>query len=179
MKPKMISIVLMLLLFICWNLAAQDTTSQSKDIESIDNFFDEIKKEGNSMVAPPVVPFGMSNIEFDEQTRMEFNRSMQEFYAYRSSGYEHRRQVFKWQLYSSKIIFYVVIFLVTIGLFFSGVQFYAAYKNNFTNEKVTELSASTSGIKVSSSVLGVIILVLSLLFFYLYLVYVYPISEIF
>jgi hypothetical protein len=36
----------------------------------------------------------------------------------------------------------------------------------------------TSGIEVSSSVLGIVILVLSLGFFYLYLVYVYPITEV-
>jgi hypothetical protein len=40
------------------------------------------------------------------------------------------------------------------------------------------LDLSTAGLKVSSPVLGVIILVISLAFFYLYLVYVYPISEI-
>ena len=91
----------------------------------------------------------------------------------------HRREVFEWQLSSSKIIFYVVIFLVLIGVFFSGVQFYAAHKKNFMDDKVTEISASAKGIKVSSSVLGVIILIISLMFFYLYLVYVYPINEIF
>jgi hypothetical protein len=46
-------------------------------------------------------------------------------------------------------------------------------------ESITEFEASAKGIKVSSPVLGVIILVISLAFFYLYLVYVYPISEIF
>lgn len=170
---------MLILVFISWNVTAQDSTSQLKEIENIDNFFNHIKKAGNSKVTPPTMPLGMPNIEINEQTRMEFNRAMQEFYTYRSSGYEHRRHVFEWQLFSSKIIFYVVVFLVTIGLFFSGVQFYAAYKKNFIDEKVTELSASASGIKVSSSVLGVIILIISLLFFYLYLVYVYPISEIF
>lgn len=44
---------------------------------------------------------------------------------------------------------------------------------------ITHLEASLQGIKVSSPVLGVIILALSFLFFYLYLKYVYPINEIF
>jgi hypothetical protein len=43
----------------------------------------------------------------------------------------------------------------------------------------TTLEASATGIKLSSPVLGVIILALSLAFFYLYLVHVYPIEEIF
>lgn len=52
-----------------------------------------------------------------------------------------------------------------------------AGKTGDAKEHSVELS--TSGIKVSSPVLGVIILALSLAFFYLYLVYVYPIKEIF
>lgn len=44
---------------------------------------------------------------------------------------------------------------------------------------VTQLEASLQGIRVSSPILGVIILALSFLFFYLYLKYVYPINEIF
>lgn len=179
MKVKIISIIVIVLILIAWNANAQDSTNHLAEIENIDNFFNNLKKGESSNVMPPTLPMGMPDIEINEDTRMEFNRSMQEFYAYRSSGYQHRRHVFEWQLYSSKIIFYVVIFLVSMGLFFSGVQFYAAYKKNFADPKVTELSASAEGIKVSSSVLGVIILILSLLFFYLYLVYVYPISEIF
>jgi len=42
---------------------------------------------------------------------------------------------------------------------------------------VHQLELGQTGLKVSSPVLGVIILVISLAFFYLYLVYVYPIGE--
>lgn len=41
-----------------------------------------------------------------------------------------------------------------------------------------ELEVSATGIKVNSSVLGVIILVLSIVFFYFYLLYVYPVKYI-
>jgi len=169
------TIILMVMVFVCLNTTAQDSINQSKEIEIIDNFFNSVKSEHNSKAVHPVVP----DIELDKETRDAYNRSMQKFYDYRSSGYEHRKRVFEWQLFSSKIIFYVVVFLLIVGLFFSGVQFYAAYKNNFKNEKVTELSASATGVKISSSILGVIVLIISLLFFYLYLVYVYPITEIF
>lgn len=43
----------------------------------------------------------------------------------------------------------------------------------------TDLEASIGNVKVSSPVLGVVILLLSLMFFYVYLVYVYPIQETF
>ena len=45
-------------------------------------------------------------------------------------------------------------------------------------EPTTTISASAKEIRVSSPVLGVIILIISLLFFYLYLIYVFPIEEI-
>lgn len=44
---------------------------------------------------------------------------------------------------------------------------------------VTEFSASLKGLSVKSPVLGVITLAISLAFFYLYLVFVYPIEDIF
>ena len=67
--------------------------------------------------------------------------------------------------------------------YFSWVQFKTGIREKEKTGKgdrqeVTELSASPKGIRISSPVLGVIILTISLLFFYLYLVYVFPIEEI-
>jgi cytoskeletal protein RodZ len=47
-----------------------------------------------------------------------------------------------------------------------------------TSVAVTELQLGPTGIKITSPVLGVVILGLSLGFFYLYLKYVYPITNI-
>jgi len=135
--------------------------------------------------------------KLDPETRDAAVTSMREYYRYRQSGYEHRRAVFDWQLRSSKIIFWVVIVMVGVGIYFSGVQFHAALRSQPTPDAEegkqaattpvaaasgagleTSIEAGSGGIKVSSPVLGVIILVISLLFFYLYLVHIYPISEI-
>ena len=108
-----------------------------------------------------------------------------ELYDYYHFGLEHRKQTFSWNLSSSKITFWVVIVLVFTGIAFAGFQFYIAMQERRTASKLppmdlgTQLEAGKDGIKVSSPVLGVIILVISLLFFYLYLAYVYPIKEIF
>lgn len=101
------------------------------------------------------------------------------YYRYRINGYEHRQRVFRWQLLSSRIIFVMVILLVSIGLYFSWLQFRSALKSGAADSaKETTFEASTTGLKISSPVLGVIILAISLAFFYLYLVHVYPITEI-
>ena len=87
----------------------------------------------------------------------------------------HRKNVLQWQHLSTQIILFVVLMLVSMGLYFAWVQFHS---NNLKqrNQEISEVEISTSGIKISSPILGVIILTLSLGFFYLYLVYVYPIT---
>ena len=81
----------------------------------------------------------------------------------------------------------VVIVLVAGGMYFPWLQFAQAqrFRENAENEgrQMTEEQASTfesspSGFKVSSPVLGVIILIISLALFYRYLAEVYPISDI-
>jgi hypothetical protein len=122
----------------------------------------------------------------DEQTMSLYLKSWQAYYNYLSQGLSYRLKVFRWQALSSIIIFYTVLILVFAGILFSGIQFYKSMKyapgkgqEGKTSQTLTEFEASATGIKVSSPVLGVIILVISLAFFYLYLVYVYPIQETF
>lgn len=116
----------------------------------------------------------------DSATNTAFLRAMSEYYAYRVSGLQHRSRVFQWQLLSSKIIFLVVLALVASGIVFAALQFRAGLARATASapEAATEIDLSPTSVKVSSPVLGVIILIISLAFFYLYLVYVYPISEI-
>ena len=94
------------------------------------------------------------------------------YYAYYASALKHRRDIFDWQLWSSKIIFVVVVFLVITGVAFAGIQF---FRDRVVSESTVE--ASLSGLKVSSRTLGLLILAISFLFFYMYLVHVYPIHE--
>lgn len=120
----------------------------------------------------------------DSATKARYLEAVREYYAYRLTGYQHRRRVFDWQLSSSKVIFATVLVLVATGVIFAALQFYVGFKRQIsaavlTTEAVTQMDLSATGLKVSSPVLGVIILVISLAFFYLYLVYVYPISELF
>ncbi|MBA4167029.1 MAG: hypothetical protein H0X41_05720 [Chitinophagaceae bacterium] len=104
---------------------------------------------------------------------------------YNLFGLSHRKKALQWNLTSSIIIFWSVICLVFSGIFFAGIQFYVSMqmaKKSGTakgDDLATQLEATMQGIKVNSPVLGVIILVISILFFFLYLKYVYPIMEIF
>lgn len=133
-------------------------------------------EEQREIVAPDVVPAQV----LDEDGQAAMRQSFKAYYEYRTQGYEHRKGVFEWQLFSSKVIFGLVVAIVLVGLYFSWLQFHAGFREKAAAaDTATTIEAGTAGIKVSSPVLGVIILTLSLAFFYLYLVHVYPIEDIF
>lgn len=159
----------------------QENSPDVSRIEKLKAALEEQASEENNqkkMVAPVLVP----REYLDEEGKAMLQASLRAYYEYRIQGFTHRQRVFSWQLLSSKIIFVVVIFLVLTGIYFSWLQFRADMLDRQQHEDqeqaVSTIEASSEGIKVSSPVLGVIILVLSLLFFYLYLQYVYPIEEI-
>lgn len=151
--------------------------------------------------AERIVPTSDELAFLDEDGRRALADSLAAYYRYRETGFLHRRAVFDWQLLSSKVIFVAVILLVAVGVYFSWLQFMAAARapqaplpapppDGAGGEPAAEetgaraglfttLEASASGIRVSSPVLGVVILVISLAFFYLYLVHVYPVHEVF
>jgi len=102
--------------------------------------------------------------------------------SYYETGLAHRARVIRWQHVSTIVIFWVVLGLVAIGVYFAWLQFARAMAIRPTAGEpgpTHSIELSVGGIKVSSPVLGVIILTLSLAFFYLYLVHAYPIQEIF
>ncbi len=131
----------------------------------------ETDKNNGSKIFPPVWCADIT----DKETQAICWKAYQSGLTYYESGLKQRSRVFEWQHITSRVIFFIVLILVAIGVYFAWVQF----KSGEAADKNSELEVSLSGIKVSSSVLGVIILMISLVFFYLYLRYVFPISELF
>jgi hypothetical protein len=110
--------------------------------------------------------------------------------------WRNRRDVYAWQSTSTKMIFVLVIVVVFSGLYLSWMQFHFAHTASFrttaantesrtsvtdphkpTEGTRTDLELSSRGLRISSSVIGLVILALSIAFFFLYLNYVYPIVE--
>jgi hypothetical protein len=129
----------------------------------------------------PVVPLAPGRVEMAPETAAEYQAALREYYGYFKSGISHRRDVFSWQLFSSRIIFWVVLSLVAAGMYFAAVQFQRGLgrRRAVSADDVTEIAASLGGVKVRSPVLGVVILVISLAFFYLYLRFVYAVTSTF
>jgi len=133
----------------------------------------------------------VSSAELDPQTRAKQQEALRAKYDYQTFSFAHAKRTFEFQYGSGRIIFWVVLLIVFSGLAFSAVQFYVGLhhplesrvkadgKESAPNgESVSEFEATLQGIKLKSSVLGLIILAMSMVFFYLYLKYVYPITNI-
>jgi len=164
-------------------VAVQDTAATAPG-PSMASLLDSIKKSSPGTVSTSGV-FGLSSDcgSFgDDSTKALCWRAYREYFAYYQSGFAHRRRVFWWQHLSTRIIFAVVLALVSAGILFAWIQFrkdlVAAALSGGVPGTASQVEIGTTGVKVSSPVLGVIILVISLAFFYLYLVFVYPIKEI-
>jgi hypothetical protein len=130
----------------------------------------------------------------DAETAKICQEMLRESYRYTIAAYQHRRESFNWSLTASKIIFVLVLALVASGIVFAAIQFSAAllearsgrghkaasggHDKKSATSMDTDLELSPQGIKASSSVLGVIVLLISMAFFYLYAQFVYPIHEI-
>jgi len=130
-----------------------------------------------------------------EEECLDVNR---EFYNYQRQTLRQRSAIFWFHHTSTIIIFIMVVILVLAGLFFAGVQFHRSFSNvgsvpkritdSLSNADLAEAngpSIATStfkltlqGFEVTTSILGVIILAISMAFFYLYLLHVYPIKEV-
>lgn len=184
-------------------LAAGAAAQEDGDLSRLEAAMAEAAAEGAPEGGAPGEPDIAGNIRFiesffddatpeqQEAFRARYASVLAEAYAetleaqfaYRVRGYQHRGRVFDWQLTSSRVIFWVVIGVVAAGLVFSWLQFRLGLEQSRASGKPMAMSAdmegSTTGVKISSNVVGLVILALSLGFFYLYLVYVYPVSEVF
>ena len=168
-------LVLLILILCC----AQGVFAQDADVEERKRRLAEISNAGDGEIT---VPDLLPGVEAEAETQRKYHEALRAYYDYRVDGLEHRKRVFKWQLFSARLIFAIVLGVVAIGLIFAAIQFRMDMRRvgegKASETANTELEVSASGLKVSSSILGVIILSLSLGFFYLYLVYVYPIEDI-
>lgn len=109
--------------------------------------------------------------------------------------YEHRINAYSWQLLSSKIIFSVVIIIVLTGLYLSYMQFKLSNVLMRSHGKKkplmadaleepeaermlrTTLELGKEGFKINSAVIGLLVLMVSIAFFFLYLQYAFSIKE--
>ncbi len=156
---------------------AQDAAPDASDVEQRRQRLEAFDPTGEQDLAFPEAPEPSA---MTPATAEAYQATLRAYFAYRKAGYDQRLGVFDWQDLSTKIIFFVVLLLVLAGIYFAAIQFHSGLRRrDGAAPEETELSLSLREVKVRSPVLGVIILTISLAFFYLYLVHVYPIRNVF
>lgn len=97
--------------------------------------------------------------------------------SYKKKELDIIQEAFEWQANASVVLLYLVVFIALIGIIFSGIQLWKAYKLSDPQTETT-LEVSAGKIRITSSIVGIIILTISLGFMYLFLQEVYPIREV-
>jgi hypothetical protein len=94
---------------------------------------------------------------------------------------DYWRRSWEWHLFSSQVIFWLVVAVVLFGMFISWLQFKHDLQGRKDGERIDEggydVSASLQSVNIKSKTIGAVILVASSAFFIMYLVYVYPMRE--
>jgi hypothetical protein len=113
-------------------------------------------------------------------------------YKYESWRIDYTKRLYEYQMYSSVVLLILSFLVLGCGLFFSYMQFQNRLKNinpkmlssnnpngqeENNDENKTSLKISMAGIEISSSIIGLLILCVSLAFFYLYIANIYPIID--
>jgi len=91
--------------------------------------------------------------------------------------HEHRASIFEWQLMAANVVLALVVLVVSAGIIFSAMQLRKALLMDQPQDSA-ELELSATKIRVTSSVVGIIVLVLSLGFLYLFLTEVFDLEPI-
>lgn len=157
------------------------TTPASQKIEALIPLKAAVPVPTTPKAIPQIVPPTPANSSAVQQSNDAYNVWVNGF----------RQRTYENQLFQTRVIFILVIVLVFAGLFFSWVQFqHAFHLKRVLSKRVSapsdeaaaaapaqdEFSFGKDGVVIKSAYLGVIILAISMAFFFLYLVYVYPIT---
>ena len=86
---------------------------------------------------------------------------------------QHRVAVFKWQEFASNVMLWVVVVVVLSGLVFSAAQLIDGLR--FGKDLQGNLEISAQGLKVTSSIVGLLVLAMSIAFVLIFVDQIYEI----
>lgn len=114
--------------------------------------------------------------EYSRELFIDKKRALNGYRAYENFKIEQRQHAFNLQYFFSIFSFVTAIGFLFFGFYLAHQQFLRDAKDQ--NKSVSTIKISKDGVEISSSVMGLMVLFLSLLFFYLFLKEVYSITEI-
>jgi hypothetical protein len=126
---------------------------------------------------------GLANVDI-------YRRDLEDRAAYLAWQRQFARDSWRWHLFSTRLLMFVVLVIVGFGLAITYLQFTRELpraRGRADSPGVSEVASSEApqgtvkigpgGLEVTSQVIGLLVLALSLGFFYLYVTSVYPMQE--
>lgn len=143
----------------------------------IDDLIKEVKAEMSKNKSDQENPLDLSGLTSTASPELsltleEYKTEQLQWHIYK---YEHARKTFNFHHLTTILTFILVHLIVIVGLYLTWLQFHRDSGSD-PGAEPHELSIGKDGLKIRSSVIGLIVLALSLGFYYLYLKNVYPVT---
>lgn len=118
------------------------------------------------------------SIELESYKNDRYSTELQytkKYYEYLAKKADLNLAQFEWQRTASERLLWLVVVVVFSGVVFSGYQLWRASKtNDLPGDSSIEIAVQK--VKITSSVVGVIVLAISIVFFYFFLIEVYRVK---
>jgi hypothetical protein len=137
----------------------------------IDSFMDTEKALNNYKIL--VESYKEKDID-----KEDFEELQKEYFEHLKWRWKYVKSIFNQRRITTWIITGFIVLLILSGIVFTGIQLFMVVSLNNLSELNSEITIETAGkISINSSIVGAIVLIISLAFFYLYLQYVYKIQN--
>ncbi len=98
------------------------------------------------------------------------------WFDYQRSLMKYNDQLLGWQLFASNVLLWVVVLVVAAGVVYSGIQLATAARTGRQRDMTLEVSAQR--VRLTSSVVGIVVLAVSLAFLLIFAQQVYQIKAV-
>ena len=113
----------------------------------------------------------------EELKSAEWQQLEKEYIMHLTWRFQYQKQAFTMRMVASVLLTLLVLGLIASGVVFAFLQLNFALQQGDVGSLQTELAVQTAGqVSIGSSVVGAVVLVISLLFFHLYLKHVFQIG---
>lgn len=145
----------------------------------------EIRSSPREPSSQPLVPYvegqngspGAESHLVPPEVQAAFDKYQVQYYAFLGQQIEVAIENFRWQQRASEVLMWTVLAVVFCGLGFSGYQLYHATRLG-KDPAASEIEVSTNKVRVTSSIVGLVVLFMSIAFLYLFLIEVYRIKPV-
>lgn len=163
--------ITLLLIFLLWPSTAWVQSNSEADRLELDIYKLRVIELERALKEPPQVS------DANNPVQLAYKDYAVAFYKQEAHLRAQRVLALDWQVFAANIVLALVVFISIAGVIFSGFQLWIGSKSENKSVVVpVHLEISMQRIKLQSSVIGIVILVISCVFLLLFIKDVYSIS---